>query len=320
MMEAPRALRVLLGLMLIGLLLFPLVGERFYIQYATKIMIMAIFAMSLDLLVGYTGLVSLGHALFYGVAGYALAMAGGDAAPSLWWSLPAAMLVSALVALVVGALVLRTSGIYFIMVTLAFAQMMYFFVRDSEYFGGSDGIYLNSKPSMSIFGWAPLDLGNQLHRYYLTLALAVATYLLLRAVLRSAFGRVLIGIRDNEPRMRSLGFPTFRYKLACFVLAGALAGLAGYLTAVQDGIMNPEQLGWHRSGEALVMVILGGMGTLAGPALGAGALMLLELQFSIWTKYWQLLLGGFIVAVVLFLPGGLGSIFARRRGGGAGHG
>jgi branched-chain amino acid transport system permease protein len=319
-MEAPRALRLLLGLMLVGLLLFPLVGERFYIQYATKIMIMAIFAMSLDLLIGYTGLVSLGHALFYGIAGYALAMVGGDAAVSLWWSLPGAMLLSALAALVVGVLVLRTSGIYFIMVTLAFAQMMYFFIRDSEYFGGSDGIYLNAKPTMSLFGWNPLDLGNQLHRYYLTLALAAATYVLLRAVLRSAFGRVLIGIRDNEPRMRSLGFPTFRYKLACFVLAGALAGLAGYLTAVQDGIMNPEQLGWHRSGEALVMVILGGMGTLAGPALGAGALMLLELVFSIWTKYWQLLLGGFIIAVVLFLPGGLGSIFTRRQRGGAGHG
>lgn len=319
-MEAPRALRVLLGLMLVGLLLFPLVGERFYIQYATKIMIMAIFAMSLDLLVGYTGLVSLGHALYYGLAGYALAMVGGDAAVSLWWSLPGAMLLSALAALLVGVLVLRTSGIYFIMVTLAFAQMMYFFIRDSDYFGGSDGKYLNAKPTVSLFGWQALDLGSQLHRYYLTLALAVATYLLLRTVLRSAFGRVLIGIRDNEPRMRSLGFPTFRYKLACFALAGALAGLAGYLTAVQDGIMNPEQLGWNRSGEALVMVILGGMGTLAGPALGAGALMLLELVFSIWTKYWQLLLGGFIIAVVLFLPGGLGSLFARRRGGGAGHG
>jgi branched-chain amino acid transport system permease protein len=318
-MEAPRALRVLLGLMLVGLLLFPLVGERFYVQYATKIMIMAIFAMSLDLLVGYTGLVSLGHALYYGIAGYALAMVGGDAAVSLWWSLPGAMLLSALAALLVGALVLRTSGIYFIMVTLAFAQMMYFFIRDSDYFGGSDGKYLNAKPSMSLFGWTPFDLGNLLHRYYLTLALAVATYVLLRTVLRSAFGRVLIGIRDNEPRMRSLGFPTFRYKLACFVLAGALAGLAGYLTALQDGIMNPGQLGWHRSGEVLVMVILGGMGTLAGPALGAGALMLLELVFSIWTRHWQLLLGGFIIAVVLFLPGGLGSIFARRRGG-TGHG
>lgn len=319
-METPRPLQVLLALLFVALLFFPLVGEHFYIQYATKIMIMAIFAMSLDLLVGCTGLVSLGHALFYGIAGYALAMMMEGSAVSLWWSLPAAMAISGLIAFAVGALVLRTSGIYFIMVTLAFAEMMFYFVRDSQYFGGSDGKYVNFKPTVSLAGWEPVDLENSLHRYYLTLVITVLVYLLLRTVLGSLFGRVLRGIRDNEPRMRSLGFPTLRYKLACFVLAGALAGAAGYLTAMQDGIMNPEQLGWHRSGEALVMVILGGMGTLAGPVLGAGALMVLELVFSTWTKYWQLLLGGFIIAVVLFLPGGLGSLFERRRDGGGGHG
>ena len=319
-MDRSRLLPVLLAATLLALLLFPLVGEKFYLQYATKIMIMAIFAMSLDLLVGYTGLVSLGHALFYGLAGYALVLMGERGEVSLWWTLPASMAVAALAALAVGALVLRTSGVYFIMVTLAFAQMTYFFVRDSAYFGGSDGKYLNAKPTLSLFGWQPVDLENTLHRYYLTLVLTVAVYLLLRRVLGSPFGRVLVGIRDNEPRMRSLGFATFRYKLAAFVLAGALAGLAGYLTAVQDGIMNPEQLGWNRSGEALVMVILGGMGTLAGPALGAGALMVLELLFSIWTKYWQLLLGAFVIAVVLFLPRGLGSLFARRRAAGDGRG
>jgi len=319
-MDRSRLLPVLLAATLLALLLFPLVGEKFYLQYATKIMIMAIFAMSLDLLVGYTGLVSLGHALFYGLAGYALVLMGERGEVSLWWTLPASMAVAALAALAVGALVLRTSGVYFIMVTLAFAQMTYFFVRDSAYFGGSDGKYLNAKPTLSLLGWQPVDLENTLHRYYLTLVLTVAVYLLLRRVLGSPFGRVLVGIRDNEPRMRSLGFATFRYKLAAFVLAGALAGLAGYLTAVQDGIMNPEQLGWNRSGEALVMVILGGMGTLAGPALGAGALMVLELLFSIWTKYWQLLLGAFVIAVVLFLPRGLGSLFARRRAAGDGRG
>jgi len=319
-MDRSRLLPVLLAATLLALLLFPLVGEKFYLQYATKIMIMAIFAMSLDLLVGYTGLVSLGHALFYGLAGYALVLMGERGEVSLWWTLPASMAVAALAALAVGALVLRTSGVYFIMVTLAFAQMTYFFVRDSAYFGGSDGKYLNAKPTLSLLGWQPVDLENTLHRYYLTLVLTVAVYLLLRRVLGSPFGRVLVGIRDNEPRMRSLGFATFRYKLAAFVLAGALAGLAGYLTAVQDGIMNPEQLGWNRSGEALVMVILGGMGTLAGPALGAGALMVLELLFSIWTKYWQLLLGAFVIAVVLFLPRGLGSLFARRRAARDGHG
>ncbi len=319
-MEPSRVLRALLAAMLLALLVFPLVGEKFYLQYATKIMIMAIFAMSLDLLVGYTGLVSLGHALFYGLAGYALVLMGAVGEVSLWWTLPASMAVAALAALVVGALVLRTSGVYFIMVTLAFAQMTFFFVRDSLYFGGSDGKYLNAKPHMSLLGWQPIDLDNYLHRYYLTLVLTVAVYLLLRRVLGSLFGRVLVGIRDNEQRMRSLGFATFRYKLAGFVLAGALAGLAGYLTAMQDGIMNPEQLGWHRSGEALVMVILGGMGTLAGPAIGAAALMVLELVFSTWTKYWQLLLGAFVIAVVLFLPRGLGSLFARRRDAAGGHG
>ena len=279
-MGAPRALRLLLGLMLVGLLLVPLSGERCYIQYASRIMIMAIFAMSLDLLVGYTGLVSLGHALYYGIAGYVLALVGGGAAVSLWWSLPGAMLVSALAALGVGALALRTRGIYFVMATLAFAQMLYFFIRHSEYFGGADGKRLNARPTLSLLGWTPLDLDKPLQRYYLTLALAAATYVLLRTVLRSAFGHVLVGIRDNEPRMRSLGFPTLRYKLACFVLAGALAGLAGYLSVVQDAIVNPEQLGWHRSAEALAMVILGGRGTLAGPALGAGAVAEAELVFT----------------------------------------
>ena len=162
-MPAQATLRALLAAMVIALALFPLVGEKFYLQYATKIMIMAIFAMSLDLLVGFTGLVSLGHALFYGLAGYALVLMGDLGQVSLWWTLPASMAVAALAALVVGALVLRTSGIYFIMVTLAFAQMTYFFVRDSIYFGGSDGKYLNAKPTMSLFGWQPVDLGNYLH-------------------------------------------------------------------------------------------------------------------------------------------------------------
>jgi branched-chain amino acid transport system permease protein len=286
-MEAPRALRALLGLAVIGLILLPLAGEGLYLQYTSKIMVMAILAMSLDLLVGYTGLVSLGHALSYGIAGYALAMAGSDAAVSLWWSLPWAMLLSALAALAVGALALapRAGAVGFAAVTLACAQMTYSFVRGSEYFGGQDGKSLNAMPTLSLFGWSPLDPGNPLHRYYLTLALAVATYFLLRTVLRSAFGRVLAGIRDNEPRMRSLGFPTFRYKLVCCALAGALAGLAGYLGTVQNGTASPEQLGWRRSGEALAMVILGGRGTLAGPALGAGALMLIELAFPSWARH-----------------------------------
>jgi len=311
--SVPPALTVVFVLLLAALLFFPLVGDRFYIQFCTKIMILAIFAMSLDLLVGYTGLVSFGHALYFGVAGYAMVLFAGAGGASLWWMLPAAAALSALAALAVGALVLRTAGIYFIMVTLAFAQMAYFFVHDSKHLGGSDGKYLAERPSLSIGEWELLDLDSHTGRFYLAWIALVAVYVLLRALVRSPFGRALAGIRENEHRMRAVGLPAQRYKLAAFVIAGALAGVAGALTAVQDGVMNPEHLSWHRSGAVLLTVILGGMGTLAGPALGAAVLMGLELVFSTWTKHWQLLLGGFIVLLVLFLPRGLASLFGRGR-------
>jgi branched-chain amino acid transport system permease protein len=314
-LQQPAVLRVVLALALLALALVPLAEHRFYTHFFTKIMIMAIFAMSLDLLVGYGGLVSLGHALFFGVSGYTLALLTPATEPaSVWLTLPAALGVAALAALLVGALVLRTSGVYFIMVTLAFAQMVFFFVHDSRHLGGSDGKYINFKPTVSLAGWEPLDLESPVQRYYVVLVLLVACYWLLRVLLRAPFGQVLIGCRVNEARMRSLGFATFRYQLAAFVIAGTLAGLAGYLHGVQDGVVNPELLSWHQSGHALVMVILGGMGIPAGAAIGAAALMLLELGFSAWTKHWQLLLGGFIVAVVFLLPNGIAGLLARRGG------
>ncbi len=310
LLDQPRALRIALFAGLILLALVPLAEHRFYTQYFTKIMIMAIFAMSLDLLVGYVGLVSLGHALFFGVAGYTLAMLTPAAEPaSLWFTLPAALGIAAAAALVIGFLVLRTSGVYFIMVTLAFGQMAFFFVHDAKGFGGSDGKYINFKPLVTILGQEVVDLDKPVQRYYAVLACLVLVYFVLRMLMRSLFGQVLIGCKINEHRMSSLGYPTFRYKLAAFVIAGTIAGLAGYLQGVQDGVVNPELLSWHQSGHALVMVILGGMGTPAGPALGAAVLMLLELSFSTWTKYWQLLLGGFIIAVVFLLPNGLASLF-----------
>ena len=302
---------------LVLLALLPAFAEKFYVQLFTKILIMAIFAMSLDLLVGYTGLVSFGHAAFFGAAGYVLALVTPQyQAASLWLSLSLALAVSAALALVIGLFVLRTSGVYFIMVTLAFAQMLYFLFHDTRIAGGSDGIYIYVRPSPAIGGWQPFSLENFVHYYYFVLAAAVAAFLLLRAVLASLFGRVILGIRVNEHRMRSLGYATFRYKLACFVLAGTLAGLAGYLASVQFGVVNPDMLGWHLSGAGLMMVILGGMGTLVGPAVGAATLLLLELLFqSLPTvsgvnlgKHWQLLMGGFIVAVVLLLPNGLAGL------------
>ena len=310
----PRSLQVLLIAGLAALTVFPFVGDKFYVDFATKIMIMALFAMSLNLLVGYTGLVSLGHALFFGLAAYTLMFVTPENQPAgLFSSLAMAMGVAALASLVVGLLVLRTSGVYFIMVTLAFGEMTYFYVHDSNYLGGSDGKYIYVRPVLELFGWKPFDLENYTHFYYVALVLLVFVYATLRVLLASPFGRVIVGIKENEHRLRMLGFATLRYKLAAFVLAGMLAGLAGWLTAAHDGLVNPAMLSWHQSGQLLMMVILGGMGTPAGPILGAAALKLLELLFQGWTRHWQLLLGVFIVLSVLFVPRGLAHLFEGKR-------
>ena len=313
-MRAIRPGTIVLVACLVALALLPLVAEKYYIQLFTKMMLMAIFAMSLDLLVGYTGLVSLGHAAFFGLAAYVLAFAAPQyEAANLWLSLPLAMACSGLLALVIGILVLRTSGIYFIMVTLAFAQMVFFVFHDTKIAGGADGIYVYAKPVAAIAGWEPFMLENHTHFYFVVLGLLALVYVALRMLLASPFGRVIVGIRVNEQRMRSIGYRTFRYKLVCFVLSGVLAGMAGYFAAAQFGFVSPETLGWHQSGGVLMMVILGGMGTLTGAVLGAFAMMLLELGFQGLPvvagvdigKHWQLLMGGFIVFAVLLLPHGL---------------
>ena len=290
----------------------PLSGESFYIEMVAKMLVMAIFAMSLDLLVGYTGLVSFGHAAYFGIAAYAVALLSpGYESANLWLVLPAAVLLSALAALVIGFFVLRTKGIYFIMVTLAFAQMAYFVFHDTPIGGGSDGIYLNARPSAAIGSWVPFDLSDEHHLFYFVLAMVVLVYLFLHRVLQSPLGRVLVGIKSNEHRMQSLGYLTFRYKLAAFSIAGGLGGLAGFLYAVLSGFVTPELLSWHESGNVLLMVILGGMGNLVGAIAGAFAFEMMREFFSDITKYWQLLMGGVIVAVVLFLPGGLAAIPGR---------
>ncbi len=302
---------------LAALAIVPLAADKFYVQLVTKMLIMAAFAMSLDLLLGYTGLVSFGHAAYFGLAGYVLAYAAPQyQAASLWTSLPLAMLASGALALAIGLLVLRTVGVSFIMVTLAFAQMLFFLFHDTQLAGGSDGVFIHVRPDASLGawagGWKPFDLENFVHLYYLVLVLVGLAYLLLRRIVASPFGRVIAGIRVNEARMRSLGYATFRYKLVCFIISGALAGMAGYLAAAQFGFVNPDMLGWHLSGSAIMMVIFGGMGTLAGAALGAFAVMLLELVLQGLTKHWQLLMGGVIVLVALALPHGLLGVFRRR--------
>ncbi len=305
------------------LVAFPLTDSTFYVQLLTKTLILAIFAMSLDLLVGYTGLVSLGHAAFFGIAGYALALIQPQYDPmSIFITLPAALAVCAVFALVTGWLVLRTRGVYFIMVTLAFAQMAFFVFHDTGFGGGSDGIFINFKPTVAIGEFALIDLESRLQFYYFVLVTTGLVYLFLRRVLDSNFGRALSGIRVNEHRMRAIGFPVARYQLGVYVLAGALAGLSGYLAALQFGFVNPEILSWHQSGSVLMMVILGGMGTLHGSIVGAFAFALLEdvlkdqAVFGEFAKHWQLMMGGVIVLVALYLPRGLiglGDIWQRWR-------
>jgi branched-chain amino acid transport system permease protein len=305
----PRSLQIVLALAFLALAVFPFVSTDFYAQMVARMMILGIFAMSLDLLLGVTGLVSLGHAAFFGLAGYALAYLTPAGEPvSLWWSLPAAVAASALAALVIGFFVVRTHGIYFIMVTMAFAQMVFFLFFDNKALGGSDGVYINFKPNAVLF-----DLENKRVFYYFTLAMLLGVYLFLRRLLWSPFGRVLAGIRVNEHRMRAMGYGTFGYKLAAFTLAGALAGLAGYLLAAQSGFVNPELMGFHTSAHAIMMVILGGMGNFAGAIVGAFAFEYLLHWFKDLPtignfhlgKHWQLWMGIFIVAVIAFAPRGL---------------
>jgi len=274
---------------------------------------MAVFALSLDLLVGHTGLVSLGHAAYFGIAAYTLALISPKyEAANLWLSLPIATGAAAAAAFVIGFLVVRTAGVYFIMVTLAFAQMLYSIFHDTRLGGGSDGLYIYVRPELSIAGLKPLDLESPVQFYYLALILLVVVYAFLDRLLHAPFGRALAGIRVNEERMRSIGFPVFIYKLAAFVLAGALAGLAGYLAACQFGFVNPDILAWHQSGIVLMMVILGGMGRLHGAVLGALSYVLIQEVLSApavlgaYSKHWQLAMGSLIVVIVLDLPHGIG--------------
>ncbi|HEY6003675.1 MAG TPA: branched-chain amino acid ABC transporter permease [Anaeromyxobacter sp.] len=305
---------------------FPLAGGPFYVELVGKVMILAIFAMSLDLLVGTTGLVSFGHAAYYGIGAYALALLAPryDAA-NLWATLPRSILAAALAALVVGALVVRVKGVYFIMVTLAFAQMAYFVFHDTDLGGGSDGLSMSFRPVAQLGPFAVFDVSNPRHVYWFILAAMVAVAAFIRIMLRSPLGRALEGIRSNEHRMRSLGFSVPRYKLASFTIAGGLAGLAGYLLAMQGGFVNPELISWHQSGNALVMVILGGRGRAHAGIVGAFVFVALQELFQSLTTHWQLPFGAAIILLVMLLPGGvLGGVArleaalaaraARRRG------
>ncbi len=313
------------------LLVLPLVAawldEPYLLTLFSRILIYALAAVSLDLILGFGGMVSLGHAAFFGIGAYTvciLSVHGFEGTPVLSWPVPiggnenalllwpAAILLSAAAAAVIGALSLRTSGMHFIMITLAFAQMLYYFFVSLEAYGGDDGISLFARNHLP-----GLNLADDRQFYYLCLAALAAFLFLADRLVRSRFGMVIRGCKENEPRMRSLGFPTFRYRLICFVIAGAGAGLAGALITNQTEYVSPGLLHWTRSGEILVMVLLGGMGTLFGPVLGAMTLLLMEELLSIYTEHWMVYLGPFLVLVVLFAKRG---VFGWIAGGNGNHG
>jgi branched-chain amino acid transport system permease protein len=314
---------VLIVLAVIALALPPLLaalGQGFYVGFAARVLILAMAAVGLDLVLGLGGMVSFGHAAFVGIGAYAVAilsshafegtsvafgLAGSDNALVAW---PLAMAAAGLAALAVGAVSLRTSGVYFIMITLAFAQMLFYLAGGLKAYGGDDGITLYGRNAL-----AGLDLRRPAVFYYVCLALLAVVVAGVRRLADSRFGLVLRGVHDNERRMRALGFPTYRYKLAAFTLSGAICGLAGALLANAAEFAGPAYLGWQRSGELIVMVVLGGMGSLLGPVLGAVALMVLEEALAGWTEHWQLALGPLLVLVALSARRGLWGWLAGER-------
>ena len=300
------------GLVLLALIALPFVansfGEAFYIALATRILIFALAATSLNLILGFGGMVSFGHAAFLGVGAYTVVILSqmGVVDASVAW--PTAMVVAGLFALLIGAVSLRTQGVYFIMITLAFAQMMYYLVVSFIAYGGDDGMSL---PARSRIGF--LDMSNDTHFYYVTLLACVVVLVLIARVLNARFGHVLQAIRENEVRMQSLGYAVFRYKLCAFIMSGALAGLAGALLANQSGFVSPAMMQWSQSGMLMMMVILGGVGHLYGGVWGAIVFLLLEETLSHFTIHWQLGLGALLLMVVLLLPNGLTSALTHLR-------
>lgn len=300
------------GLVLLALMALPFVanvfGEAFYIALATRILIFALAATSLNLILGFGGMVSFGHAAFLGVGAYTVVILSQMGVVDAWVAWPTAMVVAGLFALLIGAVSLRTQGVYFIMITLAFAQMMYYLVVSFKAYGGDDGMSLPARSRIGFF-----DMSNDTHFYFVTLVACIAVLVLIARVLNARFGHVLQAIRENEVRMQSLGYAVFRYKLCAFVISGALAGLAGALLANQSGFVSPAMMQWSQSGMLMMMVILGGVGHLYGGVWGAIVFLLLEEILSHFTIHWQLGLGALLLMVVLLLPNGLTSALTHLR-------
>ncbi len=310
--NAPTAVTVL---MVVGLLLLPLYsqlsGNVFALTLFTRIVIMALAAASLNLIMGYGGMMSFGHAAYLGIGGYAVGILAQEGFGSGFMQFPVALAASALYALVIGALSLRTRGVYFIMITLAFAQMAYYVASGLSRYGGDDGLTIYKR---SDFG--PLiNLSNRVQFYYLCLFCLLGGIYLIWRIVNSRFGMVVQGVRSNEQRMQAIGFHANRYRLVCFVIAGTICGLSGALLANNTDFVSPAVMYWTRSGDLMVMVILGGMGSLFGPVIGAIVYLLLEELLSQFTEYWAMIMGPMLLLIVLFARGGIMGLLGRMRRG-----
>jgi branched-chain amino acid transport system permease protein len=285
-------------------------GLDFYLSLASRIVVYAIAATSLNLVLGYAGLVSFGHAAFFGLGAYVTAIMISEGVQSGPLHLAATIAVTALAAFIIGAISLRTRGVYFIMITLAFAQMLFYLANSVKGYGGDEGLNIRAR---SLFSLGPylLDLKNPLALYYVALAVLALALLALARFAPSRFGRAVLALRDDDVRAEALGFPTYRYKLVVFVVAGALGGVAGALSVNLQGYVSPNVLHWTQSGTLMVMVILGGVASLWGGVLGAVVLVLLQESLSAYTRHWEFWTGWVLLAVVLFARRGLAGWLAR---------
>lgn len=286
---------------IVALALAPFFLSLFHLNLLSEILILAVFALSLNILVGFTGLVSLGHAAFFGVGAYTAGLVAQNISSNLFVSIGLAILLSAIVAAVVGAFCMKVSGFYFLMLTLAFSQMIYSFIYQSTSLtGGSNG--LSGIPRVTLGGF---QFSNTVYVFYLVLVVFFLIYAGLRVLVSSPFGQVLIGIRENETRVKSMGYNTNLYKYTAFVIAGALGGLAGSLYTYFNGFIAPSDVYWTMSGAVLIMVLIGGAGTILGPVLGATLIVTLETLVSSYTDLWMLIVGAVFIIFVIFFPKGI---------------
>ncbi|MFC3677657.1 branched-chain amino acid ABC transporter permease [Ferrovibrio xuzhouensis] len=281
--------------------------DPFMLTLFTRIVIMAIAAVSLNLILGYGGLVSFGHAAYIGVGGYTVGIMAASGVTNGWLQWPLAILMSGIVALLIGLLSLRTRGIFFIMITLALAQLIYYLGNGAYAYGGDDGLTILQRSQFS----GLIDLTSRPSLYWLCWVLLAAVLYLSHRIINSRFGMVIRGARSNDRRMATLGYPVFRYRLTAFVIAGMICGLAGVLTATNTDFISPAMMHWTRSGDLIVMVVLGGMGNLFGPLFGSVIFLLLEEILSGWTEYWKIVFGPILLLVVIFARGGIAGAMLR---------